>query len=257
MKPLIVAIIIVVCTSGYLFSQDSIMIQHYEGAIIRGDLNKKEIALVFTGDEFADGGQFISGVLREKGIKSSFFFTGNFYRNPANELLIKTLVSDGHYLGPHSDRHLLYCDWNNRDSLLVDFDKFSSDINKNYKAMEQFGISRAYARNFLPPFEWYNSEISRWCDRTGLRLINFSPGTLSHADYTTPDMPNYRSSMQIFDSILNYELKSEKGLNGFILLIHIGSSPARTDKFYLLLDELIDELTKRGYIFCRIDSLLE
>ena len=240
-----------------LLSQDNSYFQQSEGAIIRGDKGKKEIALVFTGDEFADGGQFISGVLREKGIKSSFFFTGNFYRNPANELLIKTLVSDGHYLGPHSDRHLLYCDWNNRDSLLVDFDKFSSDINKNYKAMEQFGISRADARHFLPPFEWYNREISRWCDRTGLRLINFSPGTLSHADYTTPDMPNYRSSMEIFDSILNHDLKSDKGLNGFILLIHIGSSPARTDKFYLLLDELIDELTKRGYIFCRIDSLLE
>ena len=52
------------------------------GAIIRGDTTIKDLALVFTGDEFGDGADFISAVLSEKKIKASFFLTGNFYRNP-------------------------------------------------------------------------------------------------------------------------------------------------------------------------------
>jgi peptidoglycan/xylan/chitin deacetylase (PgdA/CDA1 family) len=89
----------------------------------------------------------------------------------------------------------------------------------------------------------------------GLQLVNFSPGTISHADYTTPDMRNYRSSDKIFDSITSYE--KEKKLNGFILLIHIGTDPKRTDKFYLKLDALIEYLKKGGYRMVTVDALLE
>src|SRR6267142_3510383 len=78
-----------------------------QGAIVRGDLSKKEIALVLTGDEFADGGEVIRVVLHHKNVPASFFLTGNFYANPAFKSLIHGLKKDGHYLGPHSDKHLL------------------------------------------------------------------------------------------------------------------------------------------------------
>jgi len=226
-----------------------------EGAIIRGDTRFKELSIVFTGDEFSDGGFYIAEVLKKRDIMAAFFFTGNFYRNADNEPLISDLRSSGHYLGAHSDRHLLYCDWDNRDSLLVDFETFSSDLHDNYEAMKQFGISKDEAKYFLPPYEWYNSKISAWCQQLGIQLINYTPGTLSHTDYTTPECSNYRSSREIFDSILDYESSNENGLNGFILLLHIGSSPDRTDKFYCLMDDLIDELINRNYSFHRIDRL--
>ena len=66
---------------------------------------------------------------------------------------------------------------------------------------------------------------------------------------------NYRSSADIYNSILKYE--SENNLNGFLLLSHIGTDPKRTDKFYDRLDNLIKELKKRGYEFVRVDELLE
>ncbi len=66
----------------------------------------------------------------------------------------------------------------------------------------------------------------------------------------------YLSSKAIMDSILHYEIKSTNGLNGFILLVHIGTDPRRTDKFYNHLPGLINELKKRGYEFERIDELL-
>jgi peptidoglycan/xylan/chitin deacetylase (PgdA/CDA1 family) len=88
-----------------------------------------------------------------------------------------------------------------------------------------------------------------------LTLINFSPGTLSHTDYTTPDMRNYRNSESIYQSVMEYEKKN--GMNGFILLIHIGSDPARKDKFYFRLEELVKELKLKGYQFQRVDELME
>ncbi|MEJ7671938.1 MAG: hypothetical protein WKF59_04350 [Chitinophagaceae bacterium] len=79
-----------------------------------------------------------------------------------------------------------------------------------------------------------------------MQLINYSPGTKSTADYTTPDMKNYRSSEEIYQSILDKEEKDVNGLNGFILLIHFGTDPKRTDKFYNRLDELITCVEEKG-----------
>ena len=228
-----------------------------EGAIIRGDKTAKLLALVFTGDEFADGAPTIIRVLKRRGVKASFFFTGRFYRNPEFRSSIQQLKRDGHYLGAHSDEHLLYCDWNRRDELLISRETFEDDLKKNYVAMQAFGISKANARFFLPPFEWYNRRISKWTDEVGLQLINHTPGTRSNADYTTPVMKNYVSSEAIMQRIKEYEALDPAGLNGFILLMHIGVAPERTDKLYDRLDDLLKWLGGNNYHLVRIDQLLK
>ncbi len=227
------------------------------GAIIRGDASEKEIALVFTGDQYADGGPHIREVLNDRKIKASFFLTGNFYRNPDFQDLIKKLSADGHYLSAHSDKHLLYCDWEKRDSLLISKNEFLEDLENNYAAMRPFGIEKNDARFFLPPYEWYNRTIGKWTTEAGLTLINFTPGTRSNADYTIPSMnARYVSSQEIFESILQFEDTRPNKLNGFILLLHIGTHPERKDKFYLKLDTLVTELQYLGYRFSRIDRML-
>jgi hypothetical protein len=82
----------------------------------------------------------------------------------------------------------------------------------------------------------------------GLQLISYTPGTLSHADYTTPDAPNYRNSETIYQSILRYAEKDRNGLNGFFLLLHTGAGPRRADKFYGRLPQLLEWLRKEGYV---------
>ncbi|WP_276373256.1 polysaccharide deacetylase family protein [Chryseolinea sp. H1M3-3] len=212
--------------------------------------------MVFTGDEFADGGKTIADALEMNSIKASFFLTGNFYKNPAFKSLIARLKANGHYLAAHSDRHLLYTDWTKRDSLLVSEKEFKKDLRQNYKRMKSFKIRKTDAVYFLPPFEWYNKTISDWTISLGLQLVNFSPGTRSAADYTYPGLPGYKSSEEIYQSILKYEQEDPNGLNGFILLTHIGTDERRTDKFYVRLNALIEELKSLGYAFVRIDELL-
>jgi peptidoglycan/xylan/chitin deacetylase (PgdA/CDA1 family) len=212
--------------------------------------------LVFTGHEFGEGGEFIAKTLEEQKIKASFFFTGSFYANPAFKMTIEKLKSKGNYLGPHSNEHLLYCDWNKRDSLLVSKKQFTEDLLANYKWMADHGIQKQRASYFLPPYEWYNDSISQWTKELGIQLINYTPGTLSHADYTTTNDKNYRSSELINNSIFNFEKSKPSGLNGFILLMHIGAGPERADKFYRRLPELIKMLKAKSYQFQTVEELL-
>ena len=190
---------------------------------MRGDSSQKKLAIVFTGDEFAEGGEFISKTLKQTNTKASFFFTGRFYRNPAFKKIIGELKANNNYLGAHSNEHLLYCDWKNRDSLLVTNQQFKHDLQKNYDELIKIGVSKSSANFFLPPYEWYNDSIAMWTKEMSLQLVNYTPGTLSHADYTSPGEKNYRSSDAIYQSIVRYEQNHPSGLNGFILLMHTGT----------------------------------
>ncbi|MFH0990179.1 MAG: polysaccharide deacetylase family protein [bacterium] len=224
--------------------------QIVQGGIIRTDQSQKQINLVFTGHEFADGGEHIRSVLAAHAIKASFFLTGDFYRNTRFSKLIQLLKTDGHYLGAHSDKHLLYASWEKRDSLLVTKRQFTEDLLGNYNAMKKFGITKNDAPYFLPPYEWYNDSISAWTLQMGFTLVNFTPGTYSNADWTHPALnKQYLSSDMILTRILRYEKTHLHGLNGFILLLHIGTDPRRTDKFYYSLDTLLTELKKQEYRF--------
>ena len=241
---------------SYLSVGTSEKMARSEGGIIRGATGEKQLALVFTGGHYAEGGAAILDALKERGIKAAFFFTGDFLRMPEHEALVKRLVREGHYLGPHSDKHLLYCPWEGEKKTLVSKEDFRRDLEANLEELARFGVKREAARYWIPPFEWYNEEISSWSEELGLKLINFTPGTRSNADYTGEKDKNFVSSQEIIDSILAREEADEYGLNGFLLLLHVGAGPGRVDKMHVRLAELLDVLARRGYSFKRVDGLL-
>ncbi|MFH0793649.1 MAG: polysaccharide deacetylase family protein [bacterium] len=226
------------------------------GGIIRGPRNEKKIALIFTGGSFAEGGTTILDELKKHNAKASFFFTGDFFRIPEFQPLIHRVVAEGHYLGPHSDKHLLYAPWEDRNKTLVTEQEFRSDLEACLKQVETAGMPRAAVKYWIPPYEWYNYEISAWSRKAGLVLFNFTPGTRANADWAPDDHKSFLPSQKIYDSILEYEQKDPDGLNGFLLLLHIGAGPERTDKMHKFFGPLLTELEKRGYRFVRVDEML-
>ena len=59
-------------------------------------------------------------------------------------------------------------------------------------------------------------------------------------------MKNYKSSESIYKQVLSKE--KEKGLNGYIILIHLGTDDKRTDKFYKNgMRKMISKLKKFPY----------
>lgn len=218
-------------------------------AIIRGTTTDKTIYLIFSADEHAEGAPHILKALKKKDAKASFFLTGKFLRQKTFQKYAKQMVQDGHYVGAHSDQHLLYNSWEKRDSLLVSNEQFTRDLKANYHELGKIGISADQAEYYLPPYEWYNRDIVDWAANLGLQVVNFTPGIGTNADYTTPDMNNYASSEMLLNRLVHYEEVHEEGLNGALVLIHLGTHPDRKDKFYFKLEEIIDTFTDKGYSF--------
>lgn len=224
-------------------------------ALVRGDSTKKKIAIVFTADEYAEGLSDIQKTLQEQKVKASFFFTGRLYRNKQYQPLIKQLFQQQHYLGAHSDMHLLYNDWKNRDSMLVSRDSLEKDYQQNIASMKQLGVYNASrVQYFIPPYEWWNKRVAKWFTEMGIRLFSFTPGTRTNADYTWPEMgSSYKSSEELIRSLNDFEIKHT--LNGAIILIHAGTDPRRKDKLYSHLSQIVSELKWKGYTFSTIDKL--
>lgn len=231
-------------TAAHLTTQTDNNI-YQDGGIIRTDPSVKHIDFVFTAADKADGAERIISTLRKYNIKGGFFFTGEFFEMYPD--VVRRLVAEGHYVGSHSYGHLLYAPWGSRDSLLVTKQEFEEDIFKSYKVLREFGITDA--PYFIPPYEHYNATISSWVRQLGLQVINYTPGTFTNGDYTTPEMKRYFSGKEILGRIWEYERTDPNGLNGHIMLIHFGTDPARTDKFYDKLPGLIRELRRKGYSF--------
>ncbi|MFD1771779.1 glycoside hydrolase family 9 protein [Sphingobacterium suaedae] len=224
------------------------------GATVQGARNKKEVALVFTAHDLHDGATVVEQALQRNHVPASFFLTGDFLRDSRNASFIRRL-SRKHYIGPHGDKHLLYAAWDNREKTLVDPHVFKQDLIDNLNALKAHGIRAEDASVFLPSYEWYNADIVRWTEEQGLDLINYTPGLRTAADYTFPEMGDrYRSSDSLWKEFFHQE--ETKGLQGHIILIHLGVDSRREDKFYNKLDSLIVELKKRGYVFRRVDKLL-
>ncbi len=219
------------------------------GAVTRMDTDQKTVYLVFSADEYGEGIDKTLNSLSRKKVKASFFLTGNFLRNPKYNNSIKRMIAGHHYVGPHSDRHLLYAPWEKRDSLLITHQEFDEDITRNLAELYKFGLSPEVVKYFLAPYEWYNRPISEWSTSRNMQLVNFTPGIGTNADYTTPAMPNYKSSKQLSEQLMKFEITNDNHLNGAIILIHPGTHPDRKDKFYDSLNQIIEKLLKKEYTF--------
>jgi endoglucanase len=233
------------------------------GGIVRGPKDRREIALAFTAHEYVEGGVAILDALARRHAKASFFLTGAALSQSEKGLaksssaaLVRRIVAEGHYIGPHSDQHLLYSPWDGSGRTLINRETFRRDLEANLKKIEGFGVRREDVRYFVPPYEHYSPQIVRWAAEMGLTLVNPTPGTFAAADYTAESDRNFVSAQRIFDSILARERSDANGLNGFLLLMHLGAGDKRKDKFHARLGELLDHLSQKGYRFVRIDEML-
>ncbi len=64
-----------------------------QGEIVRGPIDEKQLALVFTGHEFAEGGDAILSALSRRKARASFFLTGDFLRRPEFAPLVERIVA--------------------------------------------------------------------------------------------------------------------------------------------------------------------
>jgi len=231
----------------YLFNHN----HHDLGGINRFNPDQKQILITFTAHQYDDGFRKIASTLKKHNVKAAFFFSGDFLRKSRAKGQIKKLKAQGHYIGPAGNHYFQLTDWDKSLKSNLNKTVFLSDLKENYAALKKHGISKQQAPFFNPPFELYDDSISFWCKEVGIHIIRSTPGVDSNLDYTFPEMrEHYYSSRDILNKIMQVEDKS--GLNGYILQFNYGTNPARKDKLYKHLGNLLMDLKKEGYEFVDI-----
>ena len=224
-----------------------------EDGIVRGPRDRKSLSLIFTGGDYGEGTETILDTLKKRQVPAAFFVTGSYVSQAAHKPLLRRMVAEKHLLGPHSHGHLLYAPWDNRQASLVTEQEFKDDLQKNLDELQEFGPLEKPIF-FVPPYEWYSAQHVAWAKELGCELINFTSGTGSNRDYAPEGEKAFKPSRELLADILTHEENSPDGLNGHLLLLHLGSQ--RQDKMHNQLGELIDELDIRGYDIVRVDQLL-
>ncbi len=216
---------------------------------------QKAVYLVFTAHySSADSGRFenfdgvvpVLDILKQKGVKGSFFPTGVCFDQPKYKAAIKRIVADGHYLSAHSYAHLLMSEGGKS---LVTTDSIDKDIKLMEQKLNEVGLKKSQYCWMIPPYETYNQENVDELHRLGYHLISPTAGINTDMDWTAPGDKNYTSAHDIMQTLWRYE--AQHGMNGVILLVHAMNYPGRTvsDRVYTHLGEIIDGLRARGYTF--------
>lgn len=216
-------------------------------------LPRPAIHLIFTADSMFEGAPYALDVMAARGVRASFFLTGNFLRDTTrNDAMVRRIIADGHYVGPHGDRHILNADWDADRTTLASPDSVVADMLANIRLLSRYGIAADSARVVVPSFEWCNAAQSDALRRAGLLPVGPTPGIETYRDYTLPDMAEYQTADFMHRQLLQFDNGDPYPLDGAIILFHLGTQDARPDKLYHRLGDIIDTLDARGYTFTPI-----
>ena len=216
--------------------------------------SKKILALTFDGGSSNRITHHILDTLQSRNVKCTMFLTGNFIRLYPEET--KRIVADGHEVGNHSYSHphltLLEIDRSSDSRNYVNRDYIKTQLLKTDSMFYQT-TKQKMAPLWRAPFGEQNRDIITWAAEAGYKHINWSAKSDSWDWVADTSSALYRTADEIYVHFMRLEEKS--GLNGRILLMHLGSE--RQEDFpYASLGRIIDELKSRGYEFLKISELL-
>lgn len=235
------------------------------GVVNKVNVNEKKVYLVFTAHfstndngyfENFDGVVPVLNTLKAKGVKGSFFPTGECFRQKKYKAPIKRIIKEGHYLSAHSNKHLLLCSYDDRNENLVTADSLVNDIHDMEAELGRFGLEQKDFAWMIPPYEYYNEFSAYILKGMGYKLVNHTAGLETSNDWQAEGDPGFVSAAEQVQNIWDYD--DAHGLNGCVILVHAMKYPGRSDedRVFTHLGEIIDGLRARGYEFGTFKELL-
>ncbi len=227
----------------------------------RGEISLKKVALTFDGDYLDNNALPILDALKSKNIKVTFFLTGRFIQNYAN--IILRMLQDGHEIGNHTRHHphLTTFEQTRQQDLHpgVTRELLHRELQET-EALFKKATGKEIMRLWRAPYGEHNDLIRKWAAELGYRQIGWTfnkkmKSSLDTFDWVADTKSQlYRTPDQILKHIIEFDNKSESGLNGGIILMHLGSE--RNGDFpHEIISSLIDSLQARGYEFTKISSM--
>ena len=234
-----------------------------EDDLIRGLPETGTVAITFDGGSYSNAAGRILDVLQNRGLKATFFLTGEFIRRYPQ--VTRRIADQGHEVGNHmySHLHLTTFAKNYRQETLpgIDEELVHKELLRNEKAFEEL-TGKKMVRLWRAPYGEQNEEIRQWALEAGYRHVSWTYDaktrkSLDGLDWVSDrDSALYLSSDQIVQKIISFDSETEMGLAGGIVLLHLGSE-RDWDPFHPRLGELIDRLQEKGYKVGSISQILE
>ena len=192
-------------------------------------VSEKVVALTFDDGPSKEYTGGVLALLREKGVKATFFVIGADAEKNPDEL--KAIIADGHQIGNHTFVH--------DDMTLASFEKAASEIEKTDAVIRAAGYSGEIL--FRPPF--------------GKKLIGL-PLYLAKHDRTTITWDVEPESFEDIaadpDRIAAHVV--EKTKSGSIVIMHVMYKSRETSR--AALPKVINGLRDKGFRFVTVSELI-
>lgn len=192
--------------------------------LMRGDPDRKEIALTFDDGPHPNYTPRILDILRQYRVRATFFLVGEMAEKyPA---LVRAEVAQGHNIGNHTYHHV--------SLVKIPKEYIAAEIKACGKVIQK--ITGRAPHLFRPPGGEYDKEVAEASDALGYTMVLWTddPG-----DYASPGQ----------QLILTRTLS--RVTNGGIILLHDGIQQTID-----VLPGLIERLREQGYTFVTVDEML-
>lgn len=188
------------------------------------ETNEKKVALSFDASWGAERTEKILDILKENGIKTTFFLTGFWVE--AYPEYVKLIADEGHEIGNHTLTHP------HLNSLT------GEEIKTEIKRVEQLirEISGQKTALFRPPFGEYSNQVIEAAEDLGYRTIQWSIDSLDWQNLTREEI---------------IERVTSRAHKGAIILMH-NNGLYTADA----LPGIIDYFSKHGYAIVPISQLI-
>lgn len=185
----------------------------------------KQIALTFDDGPAANTAAILD-ILKAQNVPAAFFSIGkNAVSNPE---LVKRWKDEGHVIGNHSYNHGFNFDWQSAKTMQAEIEQTNEAI---------AGLTGQKPKLFRPPYGVTNPNLAKAVHRSKMHSIGWS-------------LRSFDTKAKDADQLLHRILSQLKG--GDIILLHDSMDVTRQ-----ILTPLITEARKKGFIFTRVDKMLD
>jgi peptidoglycan/xylan/chitin deacetylase (PgdA/CDA1 family) len=231
-----------------------------------GTSQKKLVALTFDGSDNARAAQEILDTLRSRNVKATMFLSGRFLQRQQD--VVRRILGDGHEVGSHtySHPHLTSYAQDHTQTTLP-------SVTEAFLARELLITDSVFTALYggarmsplwRSPYGDHNRIICLWGQRAGFLHIGWGQGrtwrrNLDSNDWTpNEETAGYHTPQEVYDKIVSLAGEAPGGINGGIILMHLGTVRTLRDKqVHLILGRLIDTLGSMGYRMVTVSELLK